>query len=148
MFYLSICLQRGQSDWTLQEAEGADERTGHRAVSWERLLCCAVPPLFLFAVVVVAAAAFTWQNVSIDQSLPVKESKCCFFLSSLSEICWDWHAFFYYHLPRKKQNYETTLIFFAPIYFSKLSVKSDIICGKEGLSQETLFWLQSYEYYL
>lgn len=38
--------------------------------------------------------------------------------------------------------------FFASVYLPKLSVESNIICGEAGLSQETEFWMQSYEYYL
>lgn len=34
--------------------------------------------------------------------------------------------------------------FLASVYLSKLSIKSDIICGEAGLSQESEFWMQSW----
>lgn len=97
MFYLSICLQRGQGDWTLQEADRTDQRTGHCAVSWKQLRRrCAAKPLFLFTLV--AAAAVTRKNVSIDKPLSAQEPKWVLFWACASSA--ESVAFFFITISR------------------------------------------------
>lgn len=124
MFYLSIYLQRGQGDWTLQEADRTDQRTGHCAVSSKQHQRSMLL-LFLFTLVVEAAVTFWACAISA-------ESRTFFFIiiSPVKAKLWD------------------QIGFLASVYLPKLSIKSDFICGEAGLSQESEFWMQSYEYYL
>lgn len=101
MFYLFICMQRGQGDWTLQEADRTDQRTGHCAVSWKQLQ----RPVYscggggCHAAVCVNRPAAPSPRVQMGFILPLVLLSLWLFSSSS---------------PQRKQNYETKLDFYPP----------------------------------